>query len=65
MDFKELKQYDEEIYASTERELRRQQQNIELIASENIVSKGVLLAARFVSNPLLHICRLVPVQSVI
>ena len=45
MDFKELKQYDEEIYASTERELRRQQQNIELIASENIVSKGVLLAA--------------------
>lgn len=45
MDFKELKQYDEEIYASTERELKRQQQNIELIASENIVSKGVLLAA--------------------
>ena len=45
MDFKELKLYDEEIYAATERELRRQQQNIELIASENIVSKGVLLAA--------------------
>ena len=45
MDFKELRQYDEEIYAATERELRRQQHNIELIASENIVSKGVLLAA--------------------
>lgn len=45
MDFKELRQYDEEIYAASERELKRQQQNIELIASENIVSKGVLLAA--------------------
>lgn len=45
MDFKELKQYDAEIYAASERELTRQQQNIELIASENIVSKGVLLAA--------------------
>ena len=45
MDFKELKQYDEEIYAASERELKRQQHNIELIASENIVSKGVLLAA--------------------
>ncbi len=45
MDFKELKQYDEEIYAATSRELSRQQHNIELIASENIVSKGVLLAA--------------------
>lgn len=45
MDFKELRQYDEDIYAASERELKRQQQNIELIASENIVSKGVLLAA--------------------
>ena len=45
MDFKELKLYDEEIYAATERELKRQQHNIELIASEKIVSKGVLLAA--------------------
>ena len=45
MDFKELRQYDEEIYAASERELKRQQHNIELIASENIVSKGVLLAA--------------------
>ena len=45
MDFKELKLYDEEIYAASERELKRQQHNIELIASENIVSNGVLLAA--------------------
>ncbi|MBQ1942955.1 MAG: serine hydroxymethyltransferase [Clostridia bacterium] len=45
MQFSELKFYDEELYAATDRELRRQQNNIELIASENIVSKGVLLAA--------------------
>ena len=45
MDFKELQQYDAELYAATDRELNRQQHNIELIASENIVSKGVLLAA--------------------
>ena len=45
MDSKELKQYDSEIYEASMRELSRQQHNIELIASENIVSKGVLLAA--------------------
>ena len=45
MDFKELMQYDSEVYEATARELSRQQHNIELIASENIVSKGVLLAA--------------------
>ncbi len=45
MDFKELQQYDPELYAASDREFTRQQQNIELIASENIVSKGVLLAA--------------------
>ena len=43
--FEELKEYDSEVYASCERELKRQQHNIELIASENIVSKAVLLAA--------------------
>lgn len=45
MFFEELKNFDSEVYASCERELNRQQHNIELIASENIVSKGVLLAA--------------------
>ncbi len=45
MFFEKLKEFDSEIYASCERELHRQQQNIELIASENIVSEGVLLAA--------------------
>ncbi len=43
--FEELKQYDEELYAACDRELGRQRHNIELIASENIVSKAVLLAA--------------------
>lgn len=45
MFFEKLKEFDPEIYASCEKELKRQQHNIELIASENIVSEGVLLAA--------------------
>ena len=45
MFFEELAKYDSEVYASCERELQRQRNNIELIASENIVSKAVLLAA--------------------
>lgn len=44
MFFKKLNEFDSEVYASVERELNRQQQNIELIASENIVSEAVLLA---------------------
>ena len=43
--FDELKQYDEEVFAGCDAELQRQRRNIELIASENIVSKAVLLAA--------------------
>lgn len=42
--FDELQNYDKEIYDACSAELQRQQHNIELIASENIVSKGVLLA---------------------
>ncbi len=45
MFFEELKNYDSEVYAFCEEELSRQRNNIELIASENIVSKAVLLAA--------------------
>ena len=45
MFFDELQQYDSEVFAACGRELSRQQHNIELIASENIVSKAVLLAA--------------------
>ena len=43
--FDELKNYDNEVFAACDAELNRQQGNIELIASENIVSKAVLLAA--------------------
>ncbi len=45
MFFDELKNYDAEVFASCQREFDRQQHNIELIASENVVSKAVLLAA--------------------
>ncbi len=43
--FDELQNFDSEVYAACNDELSRQQHNIELIASENIVSKAVLLAA--------------------
>ena len=43
--FEELKSYDTEVAEACGLELARQQHNIELIASENIVSKAVLLAA--------------------
>ena len=43
--FEELKNYDSEVASACHLELERQQHNIELIASENIVSKAVLLAA--------------------
>ena len=45
MFFDELKKFDKEVFDACELELQRQQHNIELIASENIVSKAVLLAA--------------------
>ena len=43
--FDELSIYDKEVHDACNLELERQQHNIELIASENIVSKAVLLAA--------------------
>lgn len=43
--FNELESFDSEVFASCQKELTRQQSFIELIASENIVSKAVLLAA--------------------
>lgn len=43
--FEELKTYDEEVANACSAELHRQRHNIELIASENIVSNAVLLAA--------------------
>lgn len=44
MNLKNLKKTDPEIYGSIERELRRQSEELELIASENIASAAVLEA---------------------
>ena len=45
MFFNELEKFDSEVFSACDDELKRQRHNIELIASENIVSKAVLLAA--------------------
>lgn len=45
VDLKSIKAVDEELYDSMVEELRRQQHNLELIASENIVSPAVMAAA--------------------
>ena len=44
-DIDQLMAFDSEVGAAVGKELERQRHNIELIASENIVSKAVLLAA--------------------
>ena len=44
MNTTDLKDFDADIYAAINDELVRQQNNVELIASENIVSKAVLEA---------------------
>ena len=44
MNKQHLEDFDNEIYSAIEDELKRQQENVELIASENIVSKAVLAA---------------------
>ena len=44
MDFKNLSKCDREVYSYMEKELKRQQDGIELIASENIVSEAVMEA---------------------
>ena len=45
IDLKSIKQVDPELYESMLKELERQPHNLELIASENIVSEAVLAAA--------------------
>jgi hypothetical protein len=42
MSFEQVKQADPEIYALMEKELKRQQDHLELIASENFVSQAVM-----------------------
>jgi glycine hydroxymethyltransferase len=44
MDFNNMKEFDPEIYSIMEREVRRQEDNIELIASENFTSMAVMEA---------------------
>lgn len=45
IDLKIIKQCDHELFESMEQELHRQQNNLELIASENIASPAVMAAA--------------------
>ena len=52
MDF--INQYDPEVGATIESELARQQRNIELIASENIVSEAVMVTMHL---PDQQVCR--------
>lgn len=44
MNFENLKKFDQEVYETLKTELERQRTNIELIASENIVSEAVMEA---------------------
>lgn len=44
--FENLKRTDEEIYNAIQKELNRQRNKIELIASENFVSNSVMEAMR-------------------
>lgn len=45
IDLKSIRETDAELYESMVKELDRQKHNLELIASENIVSEAVLAAA--------------------
>lgn len=53
--FENLKRTDEEVYNAIQKELGRQQNKIELIASENFVSNSVMEAMRKLPNK--QICR--------
>ena len=48
--FENLKKTDAEVYNAIEKELSRQQNKIELIASENFVSNSVMEAMRKLFN---------------
>ena len=48
--FENIKKTDEEIYNAIQKELKRQQNKIELIASENFVSQSVMEAMRKLLN---------------
>ena len=48
--FENIKKTDEEVYNAIQKELKRQQNKIELIASENFVSPSVIEAMRKLFN---------------
>ena len=48
--FENIKKTDEEVYDAIQKELKRQQNKIELIASENFVSPSVMEAMRKLLN---------------
>ena len=48
--FENLKNTDNDVYQAIEKELKRQQNKIELIASENFVSNSVMEAMRKLFN---------------
>ncbi|MDO4593867.1 MAG: serine hydroxymethyltransferase [Tissierellia bacterium] len=49
-DYQNIKKVDREVYDALNKELKRQEENIELIASENYVSKAVLEASGCIST---------------
>lgn len=56
--FSSLKNTDKEIYDAIEKELQRERNKIELIASENFVSESVMEANRKLYDK--QICRRIP-----
>ena len=61
--FENLKNTDIEIYNAINKELKRQQNKIELIASENFVSRSVMEANRKLFNK--QVCRRISKRKVL
>ena len=61
MNYEHLKQADPELYASMERELARQRDHLELIASENFTSPAVMEA---VGSHLTNTPRAIPARAI-
>ena len=55
MNFENLKKFDPEVYETLKTELERQRTNIELIASENIVSEAVMEAVAEAYGEVIHL----------
>ena len=61
--FENLKRTDEEVYNAIQKELQREQNKIELIASENFVSNSVMEAMRKLYDK--QICRRVSQRKIL